>query len=72
MQRPSRMLVWYHRRSKGQLPALFTPYVVASMYKPLRYSNQALRGIGWAPRVPTSEGLKRAFAHFREELQRKR
>ena len=68
----SRMLVWYHRRSKGQLPALFTPYVVASMYKPLRYSNQALRGIGWVPRVATSEGLKRAFAHFREELQRKR
>lgn len=68
----SRMLVWYHRRSKGQLPALFTPYVVSSMYKPLRYSNQALRAIGWAPRVSTAEGLERAFAHFREELQRKR
>jgi len=67
----SRMLVWYHKRSKGQLPALFTPYVVESMYKPLRYSNQALRAIGWTPRVPTAEGLSRAFAHFKAELQRK-
>lgn len=67
----SRMLVWYHRWSKGQLPALFTPYVVKSMYQPLRYSNGALRGIGWSPKVSTPEGLKRAFAYFREELTRK-
>lgn len=51
----------YHRKSKGQLPAVFTPYVVESMYRPLRYSNAALKAIGWQQRVPTKEGLDRTF-----------
>lgn len=63
----SRWLERYHRRSKGQLPAVFTPYVVRSMYRPLTYSNQALRAIGWRQRVPTSEGLALAFQWLREQ-----
>jgi nucleoside-diphosphate-sugar epimerase len=66
----SRMIVWYHKRSKGQLPALFTPHVVKSMYQPLRYSNQALKALGWSPRVSTQEGMARAFAYFRDALTR--
>jgi len=66
----SRLIVWYHRRSKGQLPALFTPYVVKSMYQPLRYSNAALKALGWTPRVSTREGMARAFAFFREALKK--
>jgi nucleoside-diphosphate-sugar epimerase len=62
----SRLLVRYNRRSKGQLPAVFTPYIVRSMYRPLRYTNAALKAIGWQPRVSTAEGMARAFSHLRE------
>lgn len=63
----AKCLVWYHKRSKGQLPALFTPYVVDSMYRPIRYSNDALKRIGWTQRVSTSEGMKQTFAYFAEQ-----
>lgn len=62
----SRQLERYHRRSKGQLPAVFTPRIVESMYRPLRYSNAALKGIGWTPRISTPEGLAATFAAFRD------
>jgi nucleoside-diphosphate-sugar epimerase len=68
----ARLLVWYHRRSKGQLPAVFTPYVIDSMYRPLRYSNEALKSIGWQPRVSTAEGMARAFAFFKDQLKAKK
>jgi nucleoside-diphosphate-sugar epimerase len=60
------MLERYHKRSKGQLPAVFTPYVVRSMYRPLKYSNAALRAIGWKQAVPTSVGMERAFSWLRD------
>lgn len=60
----ARGLVRYHRVSKGQLPAVFTPYVVRSMYRRLRYSNAALKSLGWGPRVSTQTGLARTFDHF--------
>ena len=60
----ARWLVSYHRRSKGQLPAVFTPYVVRSMYRRFRYSNDALKALGWQPLVPTREGLDRTFEHL--------
>ncbi|PXW95562.1 nucleoside-diphosphate-sugar epimerase [Sphaerotilus hippei] len=58
----------YHRRSRGQLPAVFTPYVVRSMFRPLRYSNAALKAIGWTPRVATTEGMGRAFQDLKSRL----
>ena len=64
----SRFLQRYHRKSKGQLPAVFTPYVVRSMYRPLRYSNAALKAIGWTPRVSTADGLEQTFSYLREQL----
>lgn len=63
----SRWLAAYHKRSNGQLPALFTPYVVRSMYRPLRYSNAALAAIGWRQRVPTAEALARSFQAWRAQ-----
>ena len=63
----SRVLVWYNRKSKGQLPAVFTPYVVRSMYTPLRYSNEALRKLGWTQRVPTATGLLNTFNYLRNK-----
>lgn len=64
----ARQLVRYHKASKGQLPAVFTPYVVRSMYTPLKYSNAALKALGWLPRVSTQDGLRQSFAHWRAEL----
>jgi nucleoside-diphosphate-sugar epimerase len=65
----SRMIAWYHERSKGQLPALLPPYVVRSMYRPLAYNNRALRDIGWAQRIPTAEALEKSFRYWRENGQ---
>ncbi len=61
----SRLLVWYHRKSKGQLPAVFTPYVVRSMYRPLRYSNAALKALGWRQRIATADGIAATFRELR-------
>ncbi len=50
----------YHRHSKGQLPAVLTPYRAASLYTAWRYSNRRLKTVGWRQRVPTAEGLREA------------
>ncbi len=63
----ARFLVRYHRRSKGQLPAVFTPYVVRSMYRPFTYTNAALRSLGWNPIVSTHDGLHQTFAYLRAQ-----
>lgn len=63
----ARWLERYHRRSKGQLPAVFTPYVVRSMYRPLRYGNAALKRLGWQPRIAIEQGLSATFAHLKAQ-----
>jgi nucleoside-diphosphate-sugar epimerase len=65
----ARWLVRYHRKSKGQLPAVFTPYIVRSMYLPIRYSNAALKSIGWRQAITTSEALSRSFRDCRTEIK---
>lgn len=60
-------LLAYHRRAKGQLPAVFTPYTARSMFTPLRYSNAGLKQLGWTPAVDTEEGLRRTFGWLREQ-----
>lgn len=62
----SRALQSYSRRSKGQLPAILTPYIVRSMYRPLRYSNAALKAIGWEPAVGTPQGLNLTLPKLRK------
>jgi nucleoside-diphosphate-sugar epimerase len=52
----------YHRRSLGQLPAVLTPCIVRSMYRPLRYGNEPLKRLGWQPRVSIERGLSETFA----------
>jgi nucleoside-diphosphate-sugar epimerase len=65
----TRMLSWaveqYSLRSKGQLPAFLTPYRTASIWKGMRYSNAKLKSLGWRPLIPTAEGLRRTFEHFK-------
>ena len=63
----SKVLVWYNKRSKGQLPAVFTPYVVDSMYRPLRYSNAALKAIGWTQRISTASALEQSFRFWKDQ-----
>lgn len=56
----------YHRWSKGQLPAIFTPYKTASMWKGNTFTNQRLRSLGWRPIVTTEEGIRRTMASLRD------
>lgn len=65
----SRALEAYSRRSKGQLPAVFTPCIVRSMYRGFRHSNAALKGLGWRPRVATGEGMRRTFEAIGDEVR---
>jgi nucleoside-diphosphate-sugar epimerase/peptidoglycan/xylan/chitin deacetylase (PgdA/CDA1 family) len=58
----------YNRYSKGQLPAILTPYKTASQWGGNRFDNSKLRSIGWEQLVPTAEGLQRSFAAYRAEL----
>ncbi len=64
----SSMVVKYNRYSKGQLPAILTPYKAASQWGGNRFDNSKLRSIGWKQLVSTAEGLQRSFAAFRTGL----
>jgi nucleoside-diphosphate-sugar epimerase len=66
----SRLLARYNRWSRGQLPAVFTPYKVASTWGGNRFDNSKIKGLGWRPRVTTEEGLRRTFAWLREQATR--
>jgi nucleoside-diphosphate-sugar epimerase len=57
----------YHIRSKGQLPAVFTPYKTASSWKPTRFDNSKLKDLGWRQIVSTEEGMRRTFEFLRAE-----
>ena len=63
----SRAVEWYHRHSRGQLPAIFTPYKTRTMWKGTRFSNAKLRGLGFSPIVSTEEGLRRTFEYLRDK-----
>ena len=64
----SSMVTKYNRYSKGQLPAILTPYKVASQWGGNRFDNSKLHSIGWKQLVLTREGLQRTFSAFRAEL----
>ncbi len=61
----SRSVESYHRKSRGQLPAVFTRYKTRTLWKGTRFDNTKLKCIGWTPRVPTRDGMTRSFAHLR-------
>jgi nucleoside-diphosphate-sugar epimerase len=69
MQALSHLLAKYHRHSKGQLPAILTPYKVASLWRGNRFDNSKLHSLGWKQLVPTAEALERSFVAFRADLQ---
>ena len=61
----SHLVERYHEHSKGQLPAIFTPYKTASNWKGNRFTNDKLKRLGWRPLVSTEEGIARTFAHLK-------
>jgi nucleoside-diphosphate-sugar epimerase len=63
----SRMVEKYADTSKGQLPAIFTPYKTKVMWGGNRFSNAKLKGIGWKPIISTRDAVARTFAAFRAE-----
>jgi len=62
----SRSVEWYHRHSRGQLPAVFTRYKTATLWKGTRFDNAKLKRMGWSPRVSTRDGIAASFAWLRE------
>lgn len=66
MQAVSRSVEWYHRHSRGQLPAVFTRYKTATLWKATRFDNSKLKRTGWAPRITTRAGMAAGFAWLRE------
>jgi nucleoside-diphosphate-sugar epimerase len=57
-------LLWekYSRWSNGQLPPAFNRGRWYAEWRPTRYSNEKLKKrLGWAPKVPTEEALRRYF-----------
>lgn len=57
----SRAVSWYSRTSKGQLPAVFTPYRTAASWKGNRFDNSKLKSLGWTPSVPTRQGMEESL-----------
>jgi nucleoside-diphosphate-sugar epimerase len=68
----SKIVERYNRRSKGQLPAVFTSYKTATTWKGHRFDNSKLRSIGWQQIVSTDEGLRRTFESLRETERHQR
>jgi nucleoside-diphosphate-sugar epimerase len=66
----SKMVERYSTRSKGQLPAIFTPYKTRAMWGGNHFSNAKLKSIGWRPLLSTRDGMERAFAAFRAEPEK--
>jgi len=63
----SRMVEWYHGWSRGQLPAVLTPYKSDAMWKGNTFDNSKLKSLGWEPLVSTREGLDRSFTFWRDQ-----
>ena len=51
----------YHAWSKGQLPAVLTPYRSATLWGGNRFSNAKLRALGHRQPLSTAEGMRRTL-----------
>ena len=57
----------YSDWSEGQLPPVFNRRKWRALWKKTRYSNEKLKArLGWTPKVPMAEGLRRYFQSCRE------
>ncbi len=60
----------YHRWSKGQLPAVFTPYKSATTWGGNRFDNSKVKSLGWRQLVSTQDGMHRTFEYLRATARR--
>ena len=60
----------YHRWSRGQLPAVFTPYKTATAWGGNRFDNGKIKAIGWRQAIPTPEAMQRTFDWLRADWLR--
>ena len=52
---------WYSRLSHGQVPPILTRYRAAASWGRVRYDNSAAKAaLGWTPRVPMDEAMRRS------------
>jgi nucleoside-diphosphate-sugar epimerase len=58
----------YHNWSRGQLPAIFTPYKTATAWGGNRFGNDKIKALGWRQAVPTAEGMRRTFEWLRAQF----
>ena len=59
----ARFNVWYTNRTNGFLPAIFTPYKVASTWKSQRFTSQkAKKLLKWNPKIPMSDALNITYS----------
>jgi nucleoside-diphosphate-sugar epimerase len=65
----SALVARYHTYSKGQLPAIFTPYKSATTWGGNRFDNAKLKSLGWRPIVTTEDGLTRAFDELKSRAR---
>lgn len=61
----SQAVSWYAKFSKGQLPAILTPYRTAASWKGNRFDNSKIKSLGWKPLVPTKEGVARTMEYLK-------
>jgi len=52
----------YNRHSRGQLPAILTPYKSACLWAGNCFDNSKLKALGWRQVVSTEEGLAEFFS----------
>ena len=66
----SRLNQWYHVWSRGQLPAVLSPYKSQAMWGSFRYSNAKAKAmLGWAPSISAVDGLEATLSWLRVARQ---
>jgi nucleoside-diphosphate-sugar epimerase len=55
----------YNVFSRGQLPAVLTPYKSAALWKSFLFDNRKIKSIGWRPVISTETGLRATFDYLR-------
>ena len=64
----SRMVERYHVATRGQIPAVLTPYESSAMWRGHRFDNQSIKKLGWKQIIPTEQAMRETFGYLRAGL----
>lgn len=67
----AKLLERYHRKSKGQLPAIITRYKASAAWGGSTFSNAKLHSLGWQPIVAAPDAMAQTFAYVRAHAEDK-